>query len=83
MHALKKVEVPLSERYTITCARECCGHIRQVFGTEKEARESAERMGWEFRMQKTDGMKDPYGERFWLKEQAYCPHCQLLTKEKP
>lgn len=81
MSALTKVETPLMERYETKCAS--CGWDRHFFGTEKEARESALTIGWEFRIKKTDGPKDQHGERFWLKEVALCPHCKILTKEKP
>jgi RNase P subunit RPR2 len=70
--ALQKIDVPLMERYTTTCVP--CGWIRQFFGTEQEARESAEKMGWEFRMRVVDfGLS--------TQERAFCPHCKLLVKE--
>lgn len=81
--AIKKVEAPLMERYTTTC--HVCGYIRQHFGTKDEARASAERMGWEFRI----SHRIPRIEklRLWHEqlpmepvELAYCPHCKLLVK---
>ena len=84
MSALTKVETPLMERYTLTCVR--CDYLRQVFGTETEARKSAEAMGWEFRLTIPKG-EETWPGKVWLKgqliEQAYCPHCKLLVKETP
>lgn len=75
--ALTKVETPLSERYETKCVK--CGWLRHFFGTEKEARESALKMGWEFRVrfqplavQRTDYVGSGPSEV------AYCPHCRLL-----
>ena len=59
--------------YQITCGT--CG--RAIYF---QARESELKAGWEFRMEKSDVRTDRHGERFWLKEVAYCPHCRLLVK---
>ena len=64
---LRKVETPLSERYITVCAS--CRWDKQFFGTATEARESALRMGWEFR--RIAGPLDG--------EHAYCPHCKILV----
>lgn len=79
MGALTKVDVPLMERYTITCAS--CGYLRQIIGTKAEARRLAELMGWEFRV-----VTQPNFHAFDLPtvpmtvELAYCLHCKLLVK---
>lgn len=77
MQALTKVETPLMERYLTVCT--ACGWERQFFGTADEARESALKMGWEFRM-----VREPNWRASDLPivptehEEAYCPHCKLL-----
>jgi hypothetical protein len=90
MTALTKVETPLMERYTLTCVQ--CGWVRQVFGTEQEARISALMMGWEFRSSHDrdhEMLKAALGHPAalrnpgFLTELAFCPHCALLIKETP
>jgi hypothetical protein len=84
--AMHKVATTLMERYDTTCVS--CGWYRHFFGTAKEARESALRMGWEFRKGQPC-MADAIIFRSIRQvspediEMAYCPHCKLLVKEKP
>ena len=83
MNALTKVETPLMERYETKCCH--CGWVRHFFGMEKEARESALKMGWEFRMANRyrsetiifAAIKKCSSEEI---EVAYCPHCKILVK---
>lgn len=84
--ALKKVSVPLSERYETKCCE--CQWDRHFFGTKEEARASAVKMGWEFRKVALDidefSVKVANGQAYFLRqnvELAYCPHCKLLKKE--
>ena len=86
--ALTKADnLDLMERYKTVCER--CGWDRQFFGTEKEARESALKMGWEFRpshdvnvetLKAALGHPDALRHPGLVTERAYCPHCQLLVK---
>ncbi len=78
MSALAKVETSLSERYITKCVH--CDWVRQFFGTAVEARQSALRMGWEFRQGYVMNGRDPDVTPI---ERAFCPHCQLLVKKEP
>ena len=76
--ALAKVDTPLSERYLVRC--QACGWEKQFFGTADEARQSALKMGWEFRVDRVPNLR-----AFDLPtvpmavERAICPHCKLLV----
>jgi len=78
---MQKVDTPLMERYIFTCVS--CGWDRQFFGTAKESRESADRMGWEFRKAMRIlpiSLDRSAPDHEWI-EKPYCPHCRLLVKE--
>lgn len=84
MNALHKVETTLTERYETMC--ESCCWYHQFVGTEKEARESALKMGWEFQMIPKIPPITKGGHTFIEKvrfvntEVAYCPYCKILVK---
>lgn len=80
--ALKKVDTALSERYDIIC--DTCQYLREFFGTEKDARMSAERMGWGFEIRTMKSAGKQIGLNEWEAiefdlEVAYCPHHNVLA----